>query len=213
MTTNLLVYLGVVIAIVAWWYLNRTTPGLRLRAVGENPGAADSVGVNVKRFQYIHICIGCGIMGLGGYYMGLNMSGSFSSSCWINGYGWIAVALVIFANWNPALAILGTFVFGFFSTLRVSRQQPGRRLPRRPGLAGQGPHPAVSGPALPHHRRGPGGHLRAETGGLRLPRRPGTELFPGKSGKWKTQKTGQSHVAYTWLCPEVLFRDTVGQIG
>ena len=114
---NLLVYLGVVIAIVAWWYLNRTTPGLRLRAVGENPGAADSVGVNVKRFQYIHICIGCGIMGLGGYYMGLNMSGSFSSSCWINGYGWIAVALVIFANWNPALAILGTFVFGFFSTL------------------------------------------------------------------------------------------------
>ena len=117
---NLLVYLGVVIAIVAWWYLNRTTPGLRLRAVGENPGAADSVGVNVKRFQYIHICIGCGIMGLGGYYMGLNMSGSFSSSCWINGYGWIAVALVIFANWNPALAILGTFVFGFFSTLRVS---------------------------------------------------------------------------------------------
>ena len=59
-------------------------------------------------------------MGLGGYYMGLNMSGSFSSSCWINGYGWIAVALVIFANWNPAMAILGTFVFGFFSTLRVS---------------------------------------------------------------------------------------------
>ena len=59
-------------------------------------------------------------MGIGGYYMGLNMSGSFNSSCWINGYGWIAVALVIFANWNPALAILGTFVFGFFNTLRVS---------------------------------------------------------------------------------------------
>ena len=54
------------------------------------------------------------------YYMGLNMSGSFNSSCWINGYGWIAVALVIFANWSPALAMLGTFVFGFFNTLRVS---------------------------------------------------------------------------------------------
>ena len=52
--------------------------------------------------------------------MGLNMSGSFSSSCWINGYGWIAVALVIFANWSPAMAILGTFVFGFFNTLSVS---------------------------------------------------------------------------------------------
>jgi len=117
---NALVYLGVFIAIAMWWYLNHTTAGLRLRAVGENPGAADSVGINVIRTKYLHICLGCGIMGIGGYYMGLNMSGSFNSSCWINGYGWIAVALVIFANWNPVLAILGTFVFGFFNTLRVS---------------------------------------------------------------------------------------------
>ena len=91
---NILVYLAVVIALVMWWYLRYTRAGLRLRAVGENPGAADSVGIN--------------------------MNGSFSSSCWTNGYGWIAVALVIFANWNPAFAILGTFVFGFFNTLRVS---------------------------------------------------------------------------------------------
>ena len=117
---NVLVYLGIAIALLMWWYLNRTTPGLKLRAVGENPGAADSVGINVKWVKYLHICIGCGIMGIGGYYMGLNMSGSFNSSCWINGYGWIAVALVIFANWNPAAAIIGTFVFGFFNTLRVS---------------------------------------------------------------------------------------------
>ncbi len=117
---NLLVYLGIVIALVMWWYLNHTTPGLRLRAVGENPAAADSVGINVNRYKFLHICLGCGIMGIGGYYMALNMAGSFNSHCWINGYGWIAVALVIFANWNPALAILGTFVFGFFNTLRVS---------------------------------------------------------------------------------------------
>ena len=117
---NILVYLGIAIAIAMWWYLNKTTPGLRLRAIGENPGAADSVGINVNRYKYLHICLGCGIMGIGGYYMALNMGGSFNSSCWINGYGWIAVALVIFANWNPALAIMGTFVFGFFNTLRVS---------------------------------------------------------------------------------------------
>ena len=117
---NVLVYLGIVIALVMWWYLNRTTPGLKLRAVGENPGSADSVGINVNRMKFLHICLGCGIMGIGGYYMGLNMSGSFNSSCWINGYGWIAVALVIFANWNPAFAVIGTFVFGFFNTLRVS---------------------------------------------------------------------------------------------
>lgn len=130
---NLLVYLGVAVALVLWWYLNRTAPGLRLRAAGENPGAADSVGINVKRCKYLHICLGCGVMGVGGYYMGLNMSGSFSSNCWINGYGWIAVALVIFANWNPALAILGTFVFGFFNTLRVSA---GSLASAFPGLLG-----------------------------------------------------------------------------
>ncbi len=118
-THNLLVYL-VVVAVVSQLYLSRTRAGLCLRSIGEDPAAADSVGINIKRYKYIHICIGCAIMGVGGYYMGLNMSGSFSSGCWINGYGWIAVALVIFANWNPALAILGTFVFGFFNTLRVS---------------------------------------------------------------------------------------------
>ena len=117
---NIMVYLGIVIAVAMWFYLNRTTMGLKLRAVGENPGAADAVGINVKLTKYLHICLGCGIMGVGGYYMALNMGGSFSSICWVNGYGWIAVALVIFANWNTALAILGTFVFGFFNTLKVS---------------------------------------------------------------------------------------------
>ena len=99
---NIFVYLGIAIAIFMWWYLKYTTWGLKLRAIGENPGSADSVGINVKLMKYLHICLGCGIMGIGGYYMGLNMSGSFNSSCWINGYGWIAVALVIFANWNPS---------------------------------------------------------------------------------------------------------------
>ena len=117
---NLLVYLGILIAVIMWWYLHRTSAGLKLRAVGENPGAADSVGINVKRTKFLHICLGCGIMGIGGYYMALNMGGSFNSNCWINGYGWIAVALVVFANWNPVLAILGTFLFGFFNTLQVS---------------------------------------------------------------------------------------------
>ena len=144
---NILVYLGIFIAIAMWWYLNHTTPGLKLRAVGENPGSADSVGINVRRMKYLHICLGCGIMGIGGYYMGLNMSGSFNSSCWINGYGWIAVALVIFANWNPALAIGGTFVFGFFNTLRVSASSLAAAFP---GLLGWlGPIPTQVYQALP----------------------------------------------------------------
>ena len=118
-------------------------------------------------------------MGIGGYYMGLNMSGSFSSSCWINGYGWIAVALVIFANWNPALAILGTFVFGFFNTLRVSGCSPGRRLPRGIGLAGGYPLPALPGAAFHHYRVGAGGFLHEEEEEQRSARRAGAELLPG----------------------------------
>ena len=87
---------------------------------GENPAAADSVGVNTLLYKYVHLIAGSGIMGLGGFYMALYMSGSFEgSNCWINGYGWIAIALVIFANWNPVLAILGTLVFGFFNTLQI----------------------------------------------------------------------------------------------
>ena len=117
---NGLVYLGIAVSVLVWWYLTFTKTGLRLRAVGENPGAADSVGVNILLYKYIHIIAGSGIMGLGGFYMALYMSGSFEgSNCWINGYGWIAIALVIFANWNPVLAILGTLVFGFFNTLQI----------------------------------------------------------------------------------------------
>ena len=117
---NILVYLGVVIAVAVWWYLTYTKTGLRLRSVGENPGAADSVGVNILQYKYLHLMLGAGIMGLGGFYMALYMGGSFEgSNCWVNGYGWIAVALVIFANWNPVLAILGTLVFGFFNTLQI----------------------------------------------------------------------------------------------
>ncbi len=103
--------------------------------------------MNVKRFKYIHICVGCGIMGLGGNYRGLNMSGLLPpAAAGSNGSGWIAVALVIFAIGNPALASLGTFrPLAFFSTLRVSGSSRAAGLPRRPGLAGVSPHPALSG--------------------------------------------------------------------
>ena len=117
---GILVYVGILIAILMWLYFNKTVPGLKMRSIGENPAAADSLGINVTAYKYIHIIVGSGIMGLGGLYMALNMGGTFEgSNCWINGYGWIAIALVIFANWSPAKALLGTLLFGFFNTLRV----------------------------------------------------------------------------------------------
>ena len=117
---NIFIYLGIVIAIASWWYMNHTKAGLKMRAIGENPAAADACGVNINLYKYLHIIVGSAIMGIGGYYMALNVSGEYlASSGWINGYGWIAVALVIFAKWNPAKAMLGTFVFGIFKTLEV----------------------------------------------------------------------------------------------
>ncbi len=101
-------------------YLFKTKAGLKTRAIGENPAAADAAGINVNAYKYVNIIIGAGIMGLGGLCMGLKMNGAFEgSNCWINGYGWIAIALVIFAKWNPLIAIGGTFVFGFFNSLQV----------------------------------------------------------------------------------------------
>ncbi len=113
------VYAGVLLAIALWFYFNKTKMGLKLLAIGENPAAADSCGVNIKAYKYINICLGSAIMGVGGYYMGCHMGSFANMGGWVNGYGWIAVALVIFANWNPARAILGTVVFGLCSTLEL----------------------------------------------------------------------------------------------
>ena len=117
---NILVYLGILVAAAVWWYLTCTKTGLRLRSVGENPGAADSVGVNILLYKYVHLILGSGIMGLGGFYMALNMGGSFEgSNCWINGYGWIAIALVIFTIWRPNVSILASILFGGLYILNI----------------------------------------------------------------------------------------------
>lgn len=118
-THNPLVYLSIVIAIIATIYMIKTRTGLNMRAVGENPGAADAAGINVTLVKYIHILLGGGICALGGAYLALiNGGGIWNNSTVVNGQGWISVALVIFASWNPAKAILGSLVFGAFSVLQ-----------------------------------------------------------------------------------------------
>jgi ABC-type uncharacterized transport system permease subunit len=115
---NPLVYLAVLIAVVCNIYLVKTKAGLNMRAVGENPAAADAAGINVTFVKYMNIMLGGGICGLGGAYLALvNGGGVWNNSC-VNGQGWIAVALVIFAGWSPAKAILGSLVFGAFSVLQ-----------------------------------------------------------------------------------------------
>lgn len=116
---NIFVYLGIIIAIVCWIYISFTRAGLKMRAVGENPGAADGVGINVNLVKYTNIIIGSGICGIGGLYLALVTNGGEWNTNWINGFGWIAIALVIFASWSPAKAIGGSFLFGLFYALQA----------------------------------------------------------------------------------------------
>ncbi|MGI6270172.1 MAG: ABC transporter permease [Candidatus Howiella sp.] len=115
---NIFVYLGIVMAVILFVYIAKTRTGLRMRAIGENPAAADACGVNVNLTKYLNITLGAGICGIGGLYMAFVTNGGAWNDNWINGAGWISVALVIFSSWNPVKAILGSFFFGMLQALQ-----------------------------------------------------------------------------------------------
>ncbi len=112
------VYIGVVVAILGSWYFYRTKIGLNVQAIGENPGAADAAGINVTKMKYINIIIGGAICGIGGAYCSMIINGGVWISDNVGGLGWIAVALVILANWKPANAIWGSLIFGALRVLK-----------------------------------------------------------------------------------------------
>lgn len=123
------VYLGVILAIVAGLFLKKTKMGLNVQAIGHNPAAADAAGINVTRWKYIMIVLGGGICGIGGAYCAMIINSGVWISNNVGGLGWIAVALVIFAKWNPWLAILGSFVFGALRVLKYYMPQSVISLP------------------------------------------------------------------------------------
>ncbi len=108
-------YVTIVLAVVMMLFLNRTRAGLNLRSVGENPGTADAAGISVSKYRYLAAGIGSGISGLAGIYCVLEFkSGAWATSdiITIEAFGWLAVALVIFAMWKPLNLLWGSFVFG-----------------------------------------------------------------------------------------------------
>ena len=108
-----MVYLALLLAFVVDWFLKRTSVGLNLRAVGENPATADAAGINVTKYKYLATCIGGGITGLGGlYYVMDYIKGTWANDGGIERLGWLAVALVIFASWRSKRAIWGAYLFG-----------------------------------------------------------------------------------------------------
>ena len=106
-------FLGLIIAAAASYVLYRTKIGLHLRAVGENPATADAVGINVTRYKYLTTCIGSGIAGLGGFYYVIDYMASQEAYLSLEAFGWLSIALVIFALWRPHRTIIGSTIFGF----------------------------------------------------------------------------------------------------
>lgn len=107
-----LAYVAIFVALGCSYILNRTRVGLHLRAVGENPATADAAGINVTKYKYIATCAGCMIAGLGGLYYVMDYACGVWSNDAFGDRGWLAIALVIFTIWRPALGILSSILFG-----------------------------------------------------------------------------------------------------
>ena len=121
---SVLVYIGYLFTPLAWYYINRTRGGLHLRAVGEYPSAADALGINVFRMRYLYVFLGGMLAGLGGATISLAVSPGWFSELTTNGQGWIAIGLVIFAQWDPVRAALGSYAFGALRRLILDIQGP-----------------------------------------------------------------------------------------
>jgi simple sugar transport system permease protein len=129
-----LTYIALLLTPALWWLLNRTNFGLNVRAVGENPEAADVAGVNVFRTRLIAVSIGGAFMGLAGAFLSLAQLGAFTFGI-IAGRGWVAIALVIFGNWTPGKVLAGALLFGGFQALQLRLQATGFQLPYQALLA------------------------------------------------------------------------------
>jgi simple sugar transport system permease protein len=121
---SILVFLGYAMVPLCWWFINKTRPGLHLRAVGEYPAAADALGINVYRVRYFYVFIGGLFAGLAGATISLAISPGWFSELTTAGQGWIAIGLVIFSQWDPFRAMFGSYVFGALRRLILDIQGP-----------------------------------------------------------------------------------------
>ena len=123
-----MVYLSYILVIITWFILFKTKAGIQLRAVGQNAQAADAMGVNVYKTRYLWTFFGGLMAGAGGAYLTLNCA-----PFWLDGItagrGWVAIALVIFARWNPPYALIGAYLFGAINALQFQLQSMGTTIP------------------------------------------------------------------------------------
>lgn len=138
-TGTVFLYLAILLVILISIGLFRTRWGLRTRAVGEHPTAADTVGINVQRVRWRNVLMGGAVAGIGGAYYTLDLVGAFTKNM-IGGKGFIALAALIFGRWSPVGAMLAALLFGFADKLAgyltsISSPIPGAFLSMLPYIA------------------------------------------------------------------------------
>jgi len=119
---NIVVYFAILLIIGTWWWLNRTQAGLRLRGAGERPTAAFARGVDVNRVRYAYTILGGALVGIAGAAYSLNVKIGWSDGH-VRGFGWIALAIVIFGGWSPIRGAFGALLFGATKALATALQR------------------------------------------------------------------------------------------
>ena len=114
-------WLALFMVALVWWVLERTPVGMAIRAVGDNPDAADAQGLSVYGLRIGAIVAGSALMAIGGAFLTMSAFDAFFFGM-VNGRGWICIALVIFASWRPGKALLGAILFGAFDAFQVRLQ-------------------------------------------------------------------------------------------
>jgi len=125
---DILTYATYLLVPLLWFFLNRTRQGLHLRAVGENPQTADAMGVSVAGIRYFYTILGGMLIALGGAHLSLAYTPGWTEGL-TAGRGWIAVALVIFATWDPVRAVVGAILFGGINAVQFRMQAAGTTIP------------------------------------------------------------------------------------
>ncbi|MDH3306104.1 MAG: ABC transporter permease [Acidimicrobiia bacterium] len=122
-----IVYSMYVFVPLVWFYFYRTRPGQELRAMGESPQTVDAMGIPVIRWRYIYTIVGGMLAGFGGAHLSLAYTPGWSENL-TGGRGWIAIALVIFATWSPARAVVGALLFGGVNAVQFRLQASGTSI-------------------------------------------------------------------------------------
>ncbi len=125
---SLPVYAAFLLVPLAWWFLEKTTWGLKIKAVGQNPAAADSLGISVDRVRYFSVCFGAVMAGLAGASLSIALVNLFQENL-TSGMGFIAVALVYFGAWNPLGIMAGALLFSTVNAFQLWMQVLGVQIP------------------------------------------------------------------------------------